>query len=309
MKYRKLGSTGLEISEVGLGTNNFGGRLDYQSSDMVISQALDEGINFIDTSNSYGNSFSEEYIGRSLEGRRNQAIVATKVSSKMGEGPNQSGNSRQHIMEQVDKSLLRLRSDHIDLYQIHWWDSTTPIEETLLTLNDLTVMGKIRYFGCSNFNAWQVCESLWTSKIRNINSFISVQPHYSILERKIEDELLPFAEKYNIGVLPYFPLANGFLTGKYRKGNPFPTGTRLDQSNTKIFTDKNFELLEKLINFAEDRGRSVLDLAFAWLLFRENVSSVIAGATTADQVKSNAKTSGWKLSCEEYETINSLIGE
>ncbi len=308
MKYRKLGSTGLEVSEVGLGTNNFGGRLDYQSSDMVISQALDEGINFIDTSNSYGNSFSEEYIGRSLEGRRNQAIVATKVSSKMGEGPNQSGNSRQHIMEQVDKSLLRLRSDHIDLYQIHWWDSTTPIEETLLTLNDLTVMGKIRYFGCSNFNAWQVCESLWTSKIRNINSFISVQPHYSILERKIEDELLPFTEKYNIGVLPYFPLANGFLTGKYRKGNPFPTGTRLDQSNTKIFTDKNFELLEKLINFAEDRGRSVLDLAFAWLLFRENVSSVIAGATTADQVKSNAKTSGWKLSCEEYETINSLIG-
>ena len=308
MKYRKLGSTGLEISEVGLGTNNFGGRLDYQSSDVVISQALDEGINFIDTSNSYGNSFSEEYIGRSLEGRRNQAIVATKVSSKMGEGPNQSGNSRQHIMEQVDKSLLRLRSDHIDLYQIHWWDSTTPIEETLLTLNDLTVMGKIRYFGCSNFNAWQVCESLWTSKIRNINSFISVQPHYSILERKIEDELLPFTEKYNIGVLPYFPLANGFLTGKYRKGNPFPTGTRLDQSNTKIFTDKNFELLEKLIDFSEDRGRSVLDLAFAWLLFRENVSSVIAGATTADQVKSNAKTSGWKLSCEEYETINSLIG-
>ena len=308
MKYRKLGSTGLEVSEVGLGTNNFGGRLDYQSSDMVISQALDEGINFIDTSNSYGNSFSEEYIGRSLEGRRNQAIVATKVSSKMGEGPNQSGNSRQHIMEQVDKSLLRLRSDHIDLYQIHWWDSTTPIEETLLTLNDLTVMGKIRYFGCSNFNAWQVCESLWTSKIRNINSFISVQPHYSILERKIEDELLAFTEKYNIGVLPYFPLANGFLTGKYRKGNPFPTGTRLDQSNTKIFTDKNFELLEKLIDFAEDRERSVLDLAFAWLLFRENVSSVIAGATTADQVKSNAKTSGWKLSCEEYETINSLIG-
>lgn len=308
MKYRKLGSTGLEISEVGLGTNNFGGRLDYQSSDMVISQALDEGINFIDTSNSYGNSLSEEYIGRSLEGRRNQAIVATKVSSKMGEGPNQSGNSRQHIMEEVDKSLLRLRSDHIDLYQIHWWDSTTPIEETLLTLNDLTVMGKIRYFGCSNFNAWQVCESLWTSKIRNINSFISVQPHYSILERKIEDELLPFTEKYNIGVLPYFPLANGFLTGKYRKGNPFPTGTRLDQSNTKIFTDKNFELLEKLIDFAEDRGRSVLDLAFAWLLFRENVSSVIAGATTSDQVKSNAKTSGWKLSCEEYETINSLIG-
>ena len=129
-----------------------------------------------------------------------------------------------------------------------------------------------------------------------------------MLERKIEDELLPFTEKYNIGVLPYFPLANGFLTGKYRKGHPFPTGTRLDESNTKIFTDKNFELLEKLIDFAEDRGRSVLDLAFAWLLFRENVSSVIAGATTADQVKSNAQTSGWKLSCEEYETINSLIG-
>ena len=157
MKYRKLGNSGLEVSVVGLGANNFGGRLDYQSSNEVISQLFDIGINLIDTSNSYGNTLSEEYIGKALEGRREQAVIATKVSSRMSEGPNQAGNSRKHIMEQVEQSLTRLRTDYIDLYQIHWWDPSTPVEETLRALNDLVTQGKIRYFGCSNFSAWQVC--------------------------------------------------------------------------------------------------------------------------------------------------------
>lgn len=307
MKYRKLGNSGLEVSVVGLGTNNFGGRLDYDKTDRVISQALDTGINLIDTSNSYGDALSEEYIGRSLEGRREQAIIATKVSSRMREGPNQSGNSRQHIMDQVESSLLRLRTDRIDLYQIHWWDPTTPIVETLRALDDLSSAGKIRYFGCSNFAAWQVCESIWSSRELGISTFSSVQPHYSMLERAIEWELIPFCEKYGMGVLPYYPLANGFLTGKYRKGRPMPTGTRLDTDDRGIFTDENFQLIEKLVSFGQDRNKSVLDLAFAWLLARPVVSSVIAGATTPGQVLANASTADWEMSSEDYRTVTSLL--
>ena len=205
MNYRKLGKSGLEVSAIGLGANNFGGRLDYESSDFVISQLFDVGINLIDTSNSYGNTLSEEYIGRSLEGRREKAVIATKVSSRVSEGPNQAGNSRKHITEQVENSLTRLRTDYIDLYQIHWWDSTTPIEETLRTLDDLVTQGKIRYFGCSNFSAWQVCESVWTSKELGIQTFISAQPHYSMLERNVERELIPFCGKYGRIPTPYFP--------------------------------------------------------------------------------------------------------
>ena len=307
MKYRKLGKSGLEVSVVGLGTNNFGGRLDYENTNKVISQALDVGINLIDTSNSYGANLSEEYIGRSLEGRRETAVIATKVSSRMSEGANQAGNSRKHIMDQVDKSLSRLKTDYIDLYQIHWWDSGTPIEETLRTLDDLSRLGKIRYFGCSNFTAWQACESIWTSKHLSIRSFVSVQPHYSMLHRKVEEELIPFCEKYDLGVLPYYPLANGFLTGKYKKGKPVPSGSRLQSDDRGIFTDENFEFLENLRSFGKERSKSVLDLAFAWLLKRGVVSSVIAGATTVKQVISNASTAEWELSNEEYEMLTGII--
>ena len=248
MKYRKLGGSGLEVSEIGLGTNNFGQRLDFESSDRVISQCIDSGINLIDTSNSYGATLSEEYIGRSLVGRRDGVVLATKVSSRMAEGPNQAGNSRIHIMDQIDASLARLQTDYIDLYQIHWWDDNTPIEETLRALDDLVRDGKIRYFGCSNFSSWQVCESVWTSRSVGINSFVSVQPHYSMMERSIESELLPFCQKYDVGVLPYYPLANGFLTGKYRRGENIPEGTRLGVNDRGMFTEENFDLIEKLDN-------------------------------------------------------------
>lgn len=307
MQHRKLGKSGLEVSVIGLGANNFGGRIDYGQSDSVISQAIDVGINLIDTSNSYGNTLSEEYIGRSLEGRRESMVIATKVSSRMNDGPNQAGNSRKHIMDQVEKSLRRLRTDYIDLYQIHWWDPTTPIDETLRALDDLTAQGKIRYFGCSNFNSWQVCESVWTSRDLSLRSFISVQPHYSLLERSIETDLIPFCDRYGMGILPYFPLANGFLTGKYRKGVAPPEGTRLQSDDRGLFSDRNFEILEQLISFCDERGKNIIDLAFAWLLFRENVSSVIAGATKPDQVITNAQAGDWDLTPEEYKIVAGIL--
>ena len=307
MKYRKLGGSGLEVSEIGLGTNNFGQRLDFESSDRVISQCIDSGINLIDTSNSYGATLSEEYIGRSLVGRRDGVVLATKVSSRMAEGPNQAGNSRIHIMDQIDASLARLQTDYIDLYQIHWWDDNTPIEETLRALDDLVRDGKIRYFGWSNFSSWQVCESVWTSRSVGINSFVSVQPHYSMMERSIESELLPFCQKYDVGVLPYYPLANGFLTGKYRRGENIPEGTRLGVNDRGMFTEENFDLIEKLDSFSSKREKTVLDLAFAWLLARDEISSVIAGATSAEQVVSNAATAEFVLTKEEYNEVSSIL--
>ena len=307
MKYRKLGGSGLEVSEIGLGTNNFGQRLDFESSDRVISQCIDSGINLIDTSNSYGATLSEEYIGRSLVGRRDGVVLATKVSSRMAEGPNQAGNSRIHIMDQIDASLARLQTDYIDLYQIHWWDDNTPIEETLRALDDLVRDGKIRYLGCSNFSSWQVCESVWTSRSVGINSFVSVQPHYSMMERSIESELLPFCQKYDVGVLPYYPLANGFLTGKYRRGENIPEGTRLGVNDRGMFTEENFDLIEKLDSFSSKREKTVLDLAFAWLLARDEISSVIAGATSAEQVVSNAATAEFVLTKEEYNEVSSIL--
>ena len=307
MKYRKLGGSGLEVSEIGLGTNNFGQRLDFESSDRVISQCIDSGINLIDTSNSYGATLSEEYIGRSLVGRRDGVVLATKVSSRMAEGPNQAGNSRIHIMDQIDASLARLQTDYIDLYQIHWWDDNTPIEETLRALDDLVRDGKIRYFGCSNFSSWQVCESVWTSRSVGINSFVSVQPHYSMMERSIESELLPFCQKYDVGVLPYYPLANGFLTGKYRRGENIPEGTRLGVNDRGMFTEENFDLIEKLDSFSSKREKTVLDLAFAWLLARDEISSVIAGATSAEQVVSNAATAEFVLTKEEFKEVSCIL--
>ena len=307
MKYRKLGSSGLEVSEIGLGTNNFGQRLDFESSDRVISQCIESGINLIDTSNSYGATLSEEYIGKSLVGRRDSVVLATKVSSRMSEGPNQAGNSRIHIMDQIEGSLSRLQTDYIDLYQIHWWDDGTPIEETLRVLDDLVREGKIRYFGCSNFTSRQVCEAIWTSRSVGINSFVSLQPHYSMMERSIESEILPFCQKYGIGVLPYYPLANGFLTGKYRRGEGIPEGTRLGVNDRGMFTEENFDLIEKLDSFSAKRGKAVLDLAFAWLLARGEISSVIAGATSPEQVVSNAATAEFVLTNEEYDEVTSML--
>ena len=310
MEYRKLGSSGLQVSVVGLGTNNFGGRIDEAQSVAVVRQALDEGINFIDTANIYGRGVSEERIGVALKGLREDVLIATKVSGAMGDGPNSKGNSRHHIMEQVDASLRRLQTDYIDLYQMHFPDSSTPIEETLRALDDLVHQGKVRYLGCSNFSAWQTCEAIWTSRSLNLIPFVSVQPEYSMLSRGVERELIPFCEEYNLGVLPYFPLASGFLTGKYRRGEPVPDGTRLAsnaRAQERTLTDANFAMLERLENFAEERGHPMVELAIAWLLGNSSVSSVIAGATKTDQVAANAKAAGWQLAQSDMEEVANIL--
>ena len=307
MEYRRLGASGLRVSAVGLGTNNFGVRLDAERTSLVVNEALDVGINMIDTANSYSQGLSEEYIGRALKGRRHDAVVATKVSSRVGEGPNDAGNSRQHIVAEVENSLRRLGTDYIDLYQIHWADANTPIEETLGALDHLVNQGKVRYIGCSNFAAWQVCEATWTSRLLGTASFVSVQPKYNMLFRNVEAELIPFCAEYGIGVLPYFPLAEGLLTGKYSRGRGAPEGTRLVEDVRGVLASADFDVLERIESFVAERDHTMLELAFAWLLHRPQISSVIAGATRPEQVVANAKTLDWSLTPEEMAEIDSLL--
>ena len=307
MEYRQLGNSGLQISAIGLGTNNFGRRVDAKGTARVMNQALDEGITFIDTANIYGGSLSETYIGRAIKGKRDAFILATKVSMRMGNAPNRQGNSRYHILKEIEDSLKRLNTDYIDLYQIHQTDSNTPIEETLHTLDQLVCQGKVRYIGCSNFMAWEICEALWTSRVKNLVSFSTVQPRYSMLNREIEAELVPFCKTYGIGILPYFPLANGFLTGKYRRNEPPPQDSRLSEGDRGLFSDKNFDIIESLENFSREREHTLLDLAFAWLLANPCVCSVIAGATKPEQVTENAATVGWHLTGEEMVEIDEIL--
>ena len=308
MKYRRLGNSGLKVSEIGLGANNFGRRVDVEGTAAVIDRALDVGINLIDTANTYGGGRrSEEYIGRALKGKREEALVATKAAMSMGDGPNDKGASRLHLTSELEISLRTLGTDYVDLYQVHFPDDDTPMEETMRALDDMVTQGKVRYVGCSNFMAWQVCEAIWTSRTYGLVPFVSVQPHYSMMERTIEAELVPFCREYDVGILPYFPLASGFLTGKYRRGHGAPEGTRLAEGDRGMFTDKNFDLLESLETFASDRGRTVLELAFAWLLANPNVSSVIAGATRTDQVESNANASDWAMTAEEKAEVDALL--
>ena len=309
MNYRQLGTSGLQISEIGLGTNNFGRRLDAAGTAKVMDQALEDGITFIDTANVYGGGMSETYIGQAIKGKRDQYILATKVAMKMGDGANQVGASRQHILTEIENSLKRLQTDYVDLYQIHRADPKTPIEETLQTLDQLVSQGKVRYIGCSNYQSWQVCEAIWTSRTKNLVPFSTVQPHYNMLNREIEKELVPFCKTYGIGILPYFPLANGFFTGKYKRGQSAPEGARLSENDRGMFTDKNFDILEGLEKFAQDRDHTILDLTFAWLLANPCVSSVIAGATKPEQITANAKTSGWQLTADEMTEIDGILNQ
>ena len=310
MEYRRLGNSGLEVSVVGLGTNNFGGRMDAKQTDDVIKKAIDEGINLLDTSNSYGRTLSEEYIGKSVKGVRDQVLLATKVASPTGDGPNLRGTSRKHIMDQVEQSLKRLDTDYLDLYQIHFPDSRTPIEETLRTLDDLVRQGKVRYIGCSNFASWQVAQAMETADALHLEPFISAQPEYSMIDRRPEAELLPCCEAYGLGVLPFYPLASGFLTGKDTRGEAAPEGTRLARTSTQsqaTLTDANYDLLEALESFTAERGHTMVELAFAWLLGHPVVSSVIAGATKTEQVADNAKAADWHLTPEDMEEIDGIL--
>ena len=309
MEYRQLGHSGLEVSLVGLGTNNFGRRCDQAQSAAVLDQALESGINFIDTANIYSAGESETHIGHWLQGKRDQVLIATKFGIDMGDGPMQQGGSRQHIMASVEASLDRLQTDCIDLYQIHRVDRRVPIEETLRALDDLVRQGKVRYIGASNFDAWHLCEAEWVARTRHLNRFVSVQNYYNLLKREIEREVTPFCESYGVGIIPYFPLESGFLTGKYRRGETPPEGARLTGSprGDDLLTDDNFDLLDRLSAFAQERGHTLLDLAIAGLAVQPAVASIIAGATTPEQVVANVAAAEWTLSAADRDALAVML--
>jgi aryl-alcohol dehydrogenase-like predicted oxidoreductase len=312
MEYRNLGRSGLQVSVVGLGCNNFGGRLDEAGTRAVIEKCIDEGITFFDTSDLYGGrGKSEEFMGPVLKPHRRNVVIATKCAGPMGEGPYWSGLSRKYVIEAVEDSLRRLQTDYIDLFQVHFPDPRTLIDETLHALDDLVRDGKIRYIGNSNFKAWQVVEAEWISRTEHMSHFISAQNEYSLLQRGPEAELIPACEQYGIGLLPFFPLASGFLTGKYRPNEAPPEGTRLggnSPSAGRILNEGNFDMLVKLEKFAEDRGHSMIELAFSWLASKPVVGSVIAGATKPEQVAQNAKAAGWRLTAEEMDEVDEIMG-
>ena len=310
MKYRHLGTSGLKVSVIGLGTNQFGGKVDLATTREILAAALEAGINFIDTADIYQQGRSEAFIGEALEGRRHEVLIATKFFHPTGEGPNDRGGSRHHIMEAVEASLRRLRTDYIDLYQMHTWDDETPIEETMQALDDLVRAGKVRYIGASNFTAWQLTHANAVAAQNGWTRFVSIQPHYHLLEREVEREMLPACEYFGIGVLPYFPLAGGFLTGKYQPGQPAPKGSRGETSKyvQRYMTPENYAILAALTEFAEARGHTVNELAHAWLMAQPMTSSVISGATRVEHVQANAAAADWELSPEEVSEIRSLLG-
>jgi aryl-alcohol dehydrogenase-like predicted oxidoreductase len=310
MEYRQLGPAGVRVSTIGLGTNQFGGKVDQAGVNEIIAGAIDLGINFIDTADVYTKSKSEETLGVALKGRWHQVVLATKGFNPMGDGTNDKGASRYHIIEGVEASLKRLQSDHIDLYQMHRYDDATPIEETLRALDDLIRAGKIRYIGASNYAAWQLAQANLLAEVRGWTPFVSVQNHYHMFERGIEQEVVPYCNVSKVGILPFFPLAGGFLTGKYRRGEAAPAGSRGESSPyvQKYMTDENYTKLEQMTAWAEERGHTMGDLAHAWLLSQPQVSSVISGATSLSQIQTNAKAAGWNLSAAERDEINAILG-
>jgi aryl-alcohol dehydrogenase-like predicted oxidoreductase len=312
MKLRNLGNSGLKVSAVGLGCNNLGGRLDREGSQKLIPAAIDLGITLFDTADSYPvgrPGVSEELLGEALGARRSQVVIATKFANVMGSGEMMRGGSRRWIMTAVEGSLRRLKTDWIDLYQMHFPDPHTPIEETLRALDDVVRAGKVRYIGCSNFAGWQIATARAVSRELGINAFASDQDEYSILVREVEREIIPAARANGMGFLPYFPLASGLLTGKYQRNAPMPEGARITAA--KIFqdnylTEENWQIVERLDDFCQTRGKKLLDLAVSWLLANPTVSSVIAGATKAEQLAANVKAAEWQLSADEMAQIDRI---
>ncbi len=336
MEYRNLGRSGLLVSVVGLGCDNFGHRCDPKASAAIVDRAIDAGITFFDTADIYGpHGLSEEYLGKALKGRRHDAVIATKFVGPTGSftGMLHMGTSRRHIMYAVEASLQRLGSDFIDLYQIHFPFPGVPMEEPLRALDDLVRQGKVRYLGCSNFAAWQIVDANWIARSEHLTRFVSAQNAYNLLDRQIEKELAPACVEHGVGVLPYFPLASGFLSGKYRAGQSKPTGARLaDERPTtehltgvpdaivrqvnaellrwvtpeSIFTQENFDLLAQLEAFAQTHGHSILELAIAWLAAQRGVSSVLVGASRPEQIAQNAAAADWRLTPDELTQVGEL---
>jgi aryl-alcohol dehydrogenase-like predicted oxidoreductase len=311
MRFRRLGNSGLPVSVVGLGTNNLGMKLDMAQSREVVNAALDAGITLFDTADSYG--ASEERLGEILEGKRDDIVLATKFGGDVrrrgltnGEDWGARG-SRRYILRAAESSLRRLRTDWIDLYQMHWPDPQTPIEETLSALDDLVHQGKVRYIGSSNVTGWQVADAEWTARERDLDHFVSAQNEYSWLKRDIESDVVPALQHYGLGLLPYFPLASGLLTGKYRRGEAAPEGSRL-AGRDSVLTDDAFDVVEALEKFANERGLTLLDVAIGGLAAKPAVASVIAGATSREQVMRNVAAGEWEPSAEDLAALDEITG-
>jgi aryl-alcohol dehydrogenase-like predicted oxidoreductase len=304
MDTRRIGS--LEVSVLGLGCNNFGRRLDSDATSAVVHAALDEGINFFDTADVYGGTKSEEFLGHALGRRRDEVVIATKFGAPVDE--QRKGARPQYVRQAVEDSLHRLRTDCIDLYQLHRPDPQVPIEDTLGALDELVRTGKVREIGCSNFSAEQLRAADKVAARESGARFVSVQNEYSLLHREPERDILPECERLGIAFIPYFPLASGLLTGKYRQDQPAPEGSRLQsRRGDSLLTDRNLTVVEKLIEFSASRGHTILELAFSWLLERPAVASVIAGATSSEQVNSNVAAAGWQLTGAELAEIDAIV--
>jgi aryl-alcohol dehydrogenase-like predicted oxidoreductase len=313
LEERNLGRSGLAVSLVGLGCNNFAGRIDFEATKRVVHKALDLGITLFDNADTYGErGGAEEYLGRILGDRRKDIVLATKFGRPMDAAGKKQGASRRYIIDAAEASLRRLQTDYIDLYWQHIADPLTPIEETLRALDDLVRQGKVRYIACSTLASWQVVEAQWTSKARNLEPFIACQERYSLLEREYEPNMAAMVEAYGLGLIPFSPLANGLLTGKYRRNQTLPEGARLTVTQRmaeRYLTERNWAIVERLADFCAARGRTMLELAMSWLASRPAVSSIIAGATSPEQLEQNVRAVEWALTKEELAEIDRLTAD
>jgi aryl-alcohol dehydrogenase-like predicted oxidoreductase len=319
MNFRFLGHSGIKVSELCFGTMTFGGqsfweaigKVDQKGADWMVGLALDAGINFFDTADVYSQGMAEELLGKALGTHRKEIVLATKVRGRTGPGPNDIGLTRSHIIEGCHASLRRLGTDYIDLYQVHSFDPVTPLEETLSALNDLIHQGLVRYIGCSNYTGWQLMKALAISKERNFERFITLQAYYSLVARDLELELMPLCLDQQLGILPWSPLAGGFLTGKYRRGQKLPEGARRSNPNgvfLKFDEDCGFAIIDELEKIARSHNASIAQAALNYLLRRPNISSVIIGARNEEQLADNLKTVNWEISPEEIAHLDQLSG-
>jgi aryl-alcohol dehydrogenase-like predicted oxidoreductase len=310
MEYRQLGNSGVRVSVIGLGANRFGSPQVAQAEvGKIVDAALDAGVNFIDTANGYNNGRSEETLGNALKGRMDKVVMATKFSFPRKTSANSWGASRYHMMQAVEQSLSRLQTDHVDLYYCHRWDDTTPIEETLRGLDDLIRMGKVRYIGASLYAAWQLAHANVLAELKGWTPFVALQSEYNLLKRGVELEVLPYCRAHKVGFVPYYPLAGGFLTGKYEAGKPPPTGSRGESLRIvqELMVDANYRKVVELSAWAMDHGRGVNELAQAWLLAQPQICSVITGAKSSDQLTSNVKAAGWNLTGDQLKEIDLIM--
>ena len=311
MEYRRLGDTGLMVSELCLGCMTFGREADEEASKGLVARFLEAGGNFVDTADVYTRGVSEEITGRALKGVRDEVVLATKVRFPMGDGPNDVGLSRKHVVQGCEDSLRRLGTDFIDLYQVHCWDAATPLEETLAALSDLVRAGKVRYVGVSNFTAWQLMKSVGVSDALGFERFVCLQPQYSLVERNIEREVLPVCEEEGLGVIPWSPLGGGFLSGKYRRGEEPPRGSRISEAEESMeeywdrrATERNWAVLDVVGEISEATGKSYAQISLNWLLRQPAVTAPIIGARTAEQLEDNLGASGWELDEEQVNRLS-----